>query len=397
MTEQNTDNEKSLRPNYQTVRVNPSEDLLLDPNNPRYFSDEREKVESEDFALSSIQDDAKAKMKRFHIEELQHSMIENGYVPTDAIFVTKHEPSGKYLVREGNRRTTAIMDLLLPSTEPECPPALHSQLSDIEVLEIISEDGDESDVERQIDYLLGVRHHGSLVPHTPFARAQNAYESYIEVSGQTDESFNWDDESGEKVAKQLSVDPKELKKSFKVFRAMQQLNDHDEIKEVGMQGRYYSLLAEVLTKNKTPLNAYLPQDPVTFLLEDEAVERIDRLCHFSKQNRGLGQGPGEEAPLSNPHEWRSLANILKDEDPIVRDENLAKVEEEKIKPSIVWAARSADIKKLDWSKWLQKATLTLSPVNAGQLLAAEGTEEYERAVEAVKKLHELIVRLKSTS
>ena len=63
--------------------------------------------------------------------KLALSMRQNGYVPTDAIFVVKHEPSGKYLVKEGNRRVTVLQNLLEEDVKDksyECSPELANRL-----------------------------------------------------------------------------------------------------------------------------------------------------------------------------------------------------------------------------------------------------------------------------
>ena len=96
----------------------------MDPNNPRYFAKEGDEINEAEFADSAIQNKARLRMDRYHPKELALSMKQNGFVPTDAIFVTKHDLSDKYLVKEGNRRVTALQNLLEEESqdkEYECP------------------------------------------------------------------------------------------------------------------------------------------------------------------------------------------------------------------------------------------------------------------------------------
>ncbi len=376
-------------PQLKKISVDPFE-LLLDPNNPRYFSDDDDRVDDEEIGLTSVQRNTLSKMAQYHIRELQDSMLENGYVPTDAIFVTPHTHTGKYLVREGNRRVTAIQGLLTENQDPECSEDLKQSLTNIEVLEVQS-NGSEQELEEHISYLLGVRHHGSLKKWSPFARAMNAFNHYLDVSGQTEETFQWDKSAGESVAKSLSVSLSEIETGFKVYRAMKQIDSLPEVKKVnGMQSRFFNLFKEVFGSKRKGLKSYLQQDGHTFLLNTpETTDRMERLCHFTRKDR-------EGAPVKSPKEWIPYNRILEDQDEDARKENIRRVEEDKIKPSIVWADRQTELSRLDWSSWLKKSKLILEAVNAGQLLQEEGTEEYKQAIQALSEIDVITQNLKKT-
>ena len=388
---QNSENSENLRPNLKVRKVNPLKDLLLDPNNPRYFSKEGDEIDESEFAEPAIQNKARLRMDKYRPKELALSMKQNGYVPTDAIFVIEHEGTGKYLVKEGNRRVTALQNLLeddVKDKDYECPNELREEIEEIDVLEVYAKEGDEKSVDEQVDYLLGVRHHGALKPHSPFARAQNAYGSYLKETDQDDDSFKWENDAATNVAMGLSIKPADLEKSFRVYRVMQQLDQNEDIAEVGMKGKYWSLMAEVFSKKKTKLNDYFPQDDSTFLLSDDSIHKLDQLCHFSKEDR-------EGAPVNKPEEWRPLREILKDESEDKKKENLERILHDKEKPSHVWADRSAELKSLDWSKWLEKVTACLKRVKADQFLQEPGSEPYERAQKVLTKLEMVLTKLKN--
>ena len=62
---------------------------------------------------------------------------------------------------EGNRRITALRNLLEPKKSKGISEAVLEQIKEIEVSEII-DDCSEEELQRKITYMLGVRHHGSL-------------------------------------------------------------------------------------------------------------------------------------------------------------------------------------------------------------------------------------------
>ncbi len=121
----------------------------------------------------------------------------------------------------------------------------------------------------------------------------------------------------------------------------------------------YSLFKELLARRQGPLGKYIEQDPDTLALPDESAKRMDDLCHFSIDRKG--------SPIKNPQEWRSLEKILKDEDEAKRAASIARVEKSKEQPSIVWAQRAEELKKLEWSRWLERVSAILAKVPLGDI------------------------------
>lgn len=353
-----------LAPELKSIKVSPDK-LILDPNNPRLISrDEDRRIESEALDLLD-QTINQMRGKDFKVDDIENSIKQNGWIPVDFIFVKKLDDQGRYLVLEGNRRVTAIRNL---RNHEDTKPELKEILNMIEVMEII-DDLPEDKLRKKITYLLGVRHHGSLKPWTPFAQAYNIYLRYLEVTKLNKDDFKWDKKAGQHIADALSVDSKDVLKRLKVYRAMEQIGNIHKIRESEAQGggikdRYYSVISEVLVSPKAYLKEYIHQDPITFLLDDESLERIINLCHFEYNKRN-------GSPINEPGEWRSLEKILADQDVDKRKEMLRKVEEDKSQPSIVWAERSVELQKLQWDKWLNKVNTVLSRVNLGDDLQSD--------------------------
>src|SRR5262249_48802823 len=151
----------------------------------------------------------------------------------------------------------------------------------------------------KITYLLGVRHHGSLVRWTPFAQARNILVRYLEVAGQTRDTFAWNPDCGREVANALSIPEKDVLERLMVYRVMEQIGESPAVKasKGGMKDRYYSLCADPFLSPRTKLKTHIAQNPKTFLLTDEGVARMNGLCHFDQPSR-------KGAPVNTPPEWK---------------------------------------------------------------------------------------------
>src|SRR5271166_5270858 len=96
------------------------DDLLLDPNNPRFseLGEELNPVLESRFAEDKIQKNTFENMKdpMFEVAELRETIKTIGFLPMDRIVVRKwagpQEAATKYVVVEGNRRVAALKWLL---------------------------------------------------------------------------------------------------------------------------------------------------------------------------------------------------------------------------------------------------------------------------------------------
>jgi hypothetical protein len=350
----------NYRPKLEVIKA-PLQKLLLDPNNPRFLEDHSERVDEKDFADSGVQSVTADRMRKevFRLDELKKSIETNGWQPVDMIFVRRLEAlPGQYVVLEGNRRLMALRDL---KNDGKLIGDIATAVDPLHVLEVVGT-ADVEESRAQITYLLGVRHHGSLKTWGPFAQAHNLYERYLQEGKMTDATFRWDERIAEKIGDRLSVDVKKIEERLRTYIAMKQLHEVPEIGKIGIQGKYYSLVQEVLPpgKPKSPLRQYVVQDPSTFKLDDASIRRLDAVCHFSTAER-------EYAPISSPDEWRPLASILGDSDPEKRAAMLRKIEEGKESPSDVWALRQAELRQPRWDRWLVEVAELLRKLQVGNI------------------------------
>lgn len=379
-----TERVDELMPTLKRIEVDVDK-LLLDPNNPRFRTHDDDYVDEDRFLDSGVIENTRRKMDgddTYRLNELERSILENGWVPVDQIFVRQYSETDRFVVLEGNRRVTALRRLRQrQDLEPEQREKIE-RINPLSVMLVIDDCGPEV-LKRRITYLLGVRHHGSLKPWSPFAQAKNMYEKYLQLSGMSDETFDWQQGGyAEHVADALSVKPKDVLEKLSVYRVMQQLDVRPEVQEAGgMKSHYYSICNEVLSAgSKSALREYIVQHPVSLTLEEESAVKLVDLCHFNVPNR-------EGAPINVPPEWRKLDRILQDEDGGRREEMLHAVEEKRLHPSDVWAQREAELTVPRWDTWLREASLLLKSVQFGDDL------ESPEAREAGARLGELLEKL----
>ena len=377
-----------LAPKLKKIKIK-YDCLVLDPNNPRFTTRREDRIDEEHYLEQDLSLITYGKLfpgdkDRYKIEELENSIKQNGWLPVDSIFVRKLKGDDKrYVVLEGNRRVAAIRRIM---RDPKTDSTLKAKLQSIEVMEVLDKGSDE-DLQRKITYLLGVRHHGSLKRWTPFAEAHNIFARYLEVSGQTPETFRWESTVGDKIAGTLSIQNKEVQDRLKVYRVMAQIGNSPDVKNSpgGMRDRYYSVCAEPLLSPRKKLGDYVSQNLSTFLLNDEGAARMKNLCQFSEVDRG-----GENAPINNPEEWRDLERILGDLDIGKRDRNLQEVEVNHRHPSEVWAERAMELYTLTWEKWLFQVNSILKTVSLGDDFDSDSAKQTaKRLIALVKKLDKI--------
>ena len=359
MSAEATDTAVELMPTLQEVSAS-ADSLILDPNNPRFLTQNDDRTEEDHFLDPGVIEATLEKMKQeddgYRIGELEKSILKNGWEPVDRIFVRRYRDTDYFVVLEGNRRVTAVRNLLkLADLDSE----LREKISTLKVMEVVDDCGPDL-LYTRISYLLGVRHHGSLKQWSPFAQAHNIYERYLVLSGQSDESFQWCNDVGKQVADALSIDLDKVKERLTVYRVMKQIDDLSAVAAIGgMKARYYSICRAALLKSgKSKLPDYIKQDPVTMLLDDVSLERMDNVCHFSTAGR-------EGAPMWTPPEWTKFDRILRDDDEQRRTEMIEQVEARKHRPSDVWAEREVELHRPRWETWLREVSLILAGVQFG--------------------------------
>jgi len=148
---------ESLAPTLKKITVKPAQ-LILDPNNPRFMTHKDDVVDEENLLDPDQSSRTKDKIfpngvkgkDPYKIQQLVNSIQINGWLPVDYIFVRRYQPNSKYyVVLEGNRRVTAIREIL---DNKEAKPSVKAELETIDVMEVL-DNGSDEDLQKKITYL----------------------------------------------------------------------------------------------------------------------------------------------------------------------------------------------------------------------------------------------------
>lgn len=274
------------------------DDLLLDPNNPRFIEDLTSHEQIGDDRLETVQ---QATLKRFatiagsgengeadptDISDLVESMRRIGYIPIDRIVVRTVVGSGKFLVIEGNRRVCTIKKLIREhetETEPSKKHKLKSHLEgfrQIPCLMLETEGLKEEEVEHRVRIILGLRHHGSLLEWEPLPKAFNVFSEYMQHDPPI-QQFVYDNLRVNDVQSRLSIPRSKVISSLKTYVVFRQLREHfpDMIRD-----DHYSLI-EAAVGNRKLAGDYYRMDRNTFLMDESSVQKMADVCQFDLRDQ----------------------------------------------------------------------------------------------------------------
>ena len=313
-----------------TITVEP-EDLRLDPNNPRFMDYKIDSVPEDKYLDENVIINTRNKMletkNKFQIPVLVTNILTNGFRDYDSIFVEKYKDSGKYIVLEGNRRVTAIKEILNPENEEKYREKfskydeVFSSLDKIEVLEL-DNTLEKEPRDEMVRYILGIRHGKQIKGWHPFAIGRRVYHKYLETAQQTEETFEWDENAARKVAEEWTIIDKSKQKkeistdlvrdSLITIRIMEQAMAVDAY---NVEAKHWSLMLAGFARGaEDGVNKDIPYDHKTFLLDKSGLERLNQLCRFDKPRR-------EGAAINNPQEWSKYSKIISDPELSEKDRN----------------------------------------------------------------------------
>jgi hypothetical protein len=212
-----------------------------------------------------------------------------GFRSIDRMVVKKIKNSDHFIVIEGNRRLSSLKilrnghdngDSRLKCEDDE----VRDTLNQIEVLEISDElEGDE--LQKFIDRILGIRHHGSLLEWGPLPRAHSIVHVYLRVLRDIrgDQKLNRierDKTTTDRIAQLLAITPTLVYKALGAYTAFEQVNAHVR---GGVKNRYFSLV-ETLVTNST-LRKLFGIDNTLFTLSDSGLEMLVSICQFETRSK----------------------------------------------------------------------------------------------------------------
>jgi hypothetical protein len=275
------------------------EQLLLDPNNPRIVLDintdrkftpaELPSPDVQEYVLRVIN------KKAHHIAELIRGIQSSGFIDKGDDMIVKRIPGAdKYLVIEGNRRTTAIKHILKASTN--ITPVVRSTLTSLHAKEFFYKPNREFSESAVIDILLGTIHITGRLGWGALERAYYVYNSYVrEMRKHVDNShFAYIQACSREVATFFNLSVKAVRKEIIVYRVYEQL------KEQGYEVLpYHFSLIEMAVTDRKLSEEYFQLNPETFRFSNSGANRFDKLCIKNKK------------AINNPKDFRAFAAVFR--------------------------------------------------------------------------------------
>lgn len=273
------------------------DDLVLDPHNPRLqtsipdrpFSDEEIVSEAvQRYVIDQI------RSKEHGVGRLVDSLQTNGFINIDSIFVKRLSVSNKFVVLEGNRRTTAIKHLL--ENSHELTPSVRESLEKIPVKELICDDETVKDDKTAL--ILAIRHLGGVKEWAPMQQAYQIYTQYTKelVKSTGSSVFIKETKVVSRIAQMLNVDTKQVLKALRIYVAFTQLKKKDYM----VKSDHYSLLDLAVSHYPSMRKEFFQVSETNFELSNLGLERFNSLC--------IEEG----CRIKNPAVFRDFYHIFRD-------------------------------------------------------------------------------------
>lgn len=223
----------------------PIDVLFLDPNNPRFWSEQSQKVP--DVPDNKVPDavhqaKARARISEHGLEELKNSILRNGFLPLDRIVVRQLEGlPGKYVAIEGNRRLAALKILreqIEQGTIAETgidDAYWKALLDNTNKIEVLVYEGAEN---KDIAWILqGIRHIGGIRDWMPAQQGKL-------VADQIDNEGLSLSEAGQR----FGLSAQAVGRRYRSYKALQQMRADEEF-QCKAENKYYSLFEEAVRQN----------------------------------------------------------------------------------------------------------------------------------------------------
>lgn len=305
------------------------DDLLLDPNNPRfvqdaseraYFSDREvvskkvQKVTLGAFTFSKRKRGRDEDEDGTYVKDLYDSMRTIGFVPIDRVVVRRLGTSGKFLVVEGNRRISTVKTLLTQyagetnvKLSPDERRELAAHLPSFEMIKCMlleTEGLSEDEVRQKVSVVLGLRHHGSLLPWEPLPKAFNIYSEYMMMEPRT-ETFIVNGQKIMALKDRVSISDAKIRESLRTYVPYLQLKDS----ATGVEDDHYSLIQSGVTNKHLNRGAYLIVDGATYQLDEPSLALMDKVCQFSIRD-SISPGGETKKIIPRPQDFSQLGKLV---------------------------------------------------------------------------------------
>jgi hypothetical protein len=273
------------------------EDLLLDPNNPRFseLGEGYNEVPEPRFADAKVQKNAFDKMRNavFDVSELRDTIKTLGFLPMDRLVVRKISTvaGDKYVVIEGNRRVTALK-WLMQLHEIGKETFDDDQLANLTSIECLALDETIAPAAASL-ILPGLRHVSGIKEWGPYQKEKAIYA--LRQTGM----------SPQEAAQSLGLSTRSANNAYRCFLALENMKNDEEFGEL-VEPNMYSYFEEVF-KKPTVKNWLEWSD------EQEAFTQNERLNEFYGWVIPPSAEDGGNHKLPQARSVRELAEIITDD------------------------------------------------------------------------------------
>ena len=272
------------------------DDLLLDPNNPRFseLGEEINNIPELRFNEEKVKKTTFEKMKdsSFGVNELRDTIKTIGFLPMDRIVVRKWKGTSekqKYVVIEGNRRITALK-WLIDLHEIGKETFTNEQLTNFKTLECLLLNDDVAPETASL-ILPGLRHISGIKEWGPYQKAKVIVA--LRKSGM----------SPQETAQSLGLSVRSANQSYRCFMALEQMRNDEEYSE-SANPKMYSYFEEILKKPTIK----------KWLGWNDSTERFEKDENLNEFYSWITSSQDNESPkLPEALSIRDLGKIIEDE------------------------------------------------------------------------------------
>lgn len=345
------------------------EDLVLDPNNPRFSKHHSQETPEEHLLDETEQEKTLQIMLQsgaFAVDELMDSIKSKGFKPVGKIFVKKI--ADKYLVVEGNRRVSAIKHLLAKHKEGKKGDVLPEEI--LETLTTLNVNDVSERSDDAIRELIALIHLGGFKEWKPLPASYSIYRAYMKelaVAKGVDEkdpnSFIYDPIIAKRVKELFAVTLSQVRSSVRIYRAHLQLMElsHDHRVE---DENNYSMIGDTI--KSVELSKYFGFDENRGVFSEEGAEKFLDLCLIGSDKN---PSPVITASASGESSLRDLEFVLGSSS--ATSEDLRRIVEDRVTASRVAASVKSRQDKDNLVAALQQIFTILKGVELG-LIETEG-------------------------
>ncbi len=348
----------------EQITVSP-EQLLVDPNNPRYFDlREHQPVNSEWYAEEQIQIEAIAKLlQSYEVRNVRRSILANGFINFEYMVVKDYPyADDRYVVIEGNRRLAAIQGIRQDYLRGVLPPENQYIAETLESLQVLRFSGTEA--EEKI--IQGIRH----------VAGPKEWKSYQQASLIT-QLHEVSEMSFENIQDSLGLGPTVVRRLYNTLKAFEQMRSDDEFGESADRG-LFSLFLEML--QRPALRGWLAWSD-----EELKFESSTNRKHMYRMIVGEPVDD-EETPspitINNPPEMRIFARILTHEH---KDRVFDRLVEGDLSIAQAWAILQPDV--TPWQEAVAHVVSVLEDLPADDLQSLSDSDE-----DQLNRLSEVIAK-----